>query len=431
MASLLKKLFNNKKVKRFVVYEAFQISRRNIFKSSRVLLNTEYPNANVKSPIYMLGIETSCDDTGAAVVNEKGQILGEGYYSQVEASVKFGGVVPSLAEKYHKENIDKAVTDALEKSSIKPTDLTAVAVTVKPGNKRTLRVGYNYGKKFALQHNLPFIPIHHMEAHALTVRMENKVEFPFVVLLISGGHCVLCIAHSINEWSILGETGDSPPGVAVDQVARRMKIRNLPGLSSVIGGKAIEILAKEGDPKKFAFPVPNQKHRDPSFSFSGLETSAKELIIRLELEKGIEGGNVLDNVNDICASFQYSFVNHLVRKTQLGFKFAELTKRIPPQNKTLVASGGVASNQFLRDSFKILCEAEGYRLLIPPPKLCTDNGVMIAWNGIEKWNMGLDILRTEKEISSISIENKCPLGPNLTEECRAMKIPKFKYVKLV
>ncbi|RXG68020.1 putative tRNA N6-adenosine threonylcarbamoyltransferase, mitochondrial [Armadillidium vulgare] len=146
---------------------------------------------------------------------------------------------------------------------------------------------------------------------------------------------------------------------------------------------------------------------------------------------GIEGGNVLDNVNDICASFQYSFVNHLVRKTQLGFKFAELTKRIPPENKTLVVSGGVASNQFLRDSFKILCEAEGYRLLIPPPKLCTDNGVMIAWNGIEKWNMGLDILRTEKEITSISIENKCTLGPNLTEECRAMKIPKFKYVKLV
>ncbi|MCL4143408.1 UNVERIFIED_CONTAM: hypothetical protein GTU68_028545, partial [Idotea baltica] len=359
-----------------------------------------------QKPVYILGIETSCDDTGAAVVNGRGQLLGEGFYSQAKTSVKFGGVVPTVARKYHEKYIEQAVDEALKESRIHPSQLTAVAATVKPGNTLCLEVGAEYGKKLALEHSLPFIPIHHMEAHTLTVRMANKVEFPFVVLLVSGGHCVLAVSHALDAYEIVGETLDASPGCILDQVARRMKLRNLRGMGEVIGGRAVEMMAEGGDPRAFPFPSPMSHLRDANFSFSGIETHAKSLVKRLEEEKGVEGGRVLDEVGDLCASLQHALVQHLVRRTHRGIRFLDVSARIPPQHRTLVISGGVASNMYLRKSFEKLCDAEGYRLLIPAPKLCTDNGVMIAWNGLERWRAGKGVLYGEHHINSVTVEHK-------------------------
>ncbi|KAL7635349.1 UNVERIFIED_CONTAM: hypothetical protein RMT77_014416 [Armadillidium vulgare] len=424
MACLVKKIFS-KKFRGFPIYEAYQFSRRSILKNTSHFFSSECPKTNLKSSLCVLGIETSGHDTGAAVVNEHGTILGEGYYPQ-SGTLVFGDRLSSEAAKHHRIHIEKAVTEALRKSNISPENLSAVAVTVKPGNISTLKVGCDYGKKFALQHKLPFIPIHHMEAHALTVRMENEVKFPFVVLLVSGGHNILGIAHSINKWSILGEDKKKLAlGALLDKIAYRLSLRKLPDLSDVIGGKAFEKVAAEGNFLRFPLPPPTTERLDPSFNFSNLQSFVNEFIRKCEFNTDIEEGNVLDNVNDICASVQYASFQHLVNKTHLGFKFVELTKKIPPENKTLVISGGVASNQFLRTYFKVLCDKQGYRLLIPEPKLCSDNGVMVAWNGIEKCKAGLDILRTEEKISAVSVEPEHPLGPNLSKECKSTKIPKL------
>ncbi|RXG55346.1 putative tRNA N6-adenosine threonylcarbamoyltransferase, mitochondrial [Armadillidium vulgare] len=384
MACLVKKIFS-KKFRGFPIYEAYQFSRRSILKNTSHFFSSECPKTNLKSSLCVLGIETSGHDTGAAVVNEHGTILGEGYYPQ-SGTLVFGDRLSSEAAKHHRIHIDKAVTEALRKSNISPENLSAVAVTVKPGNISTLKVGCDYGKKFALQHKLPFIPIHHMEAHALTVRMENEVKFPFVVLLVSGGHNILGIAHSINKWSILGEDKKKLAlGALLDKIAYRLSLRKLPDLSDVIGGKAFEKVAAEGNFLRYPLPPPTTERLDPSFNFSNLQSFVNEFIRKCEFNTDIEEGNVLDNV----------------------------------------ISGGVASNQFLRTYFKVLCDKQGYRLLIPEPKLCTDNGVMVAWNGIEKWKAGLDILRTEEKISAVSVEPEYPLGPNLSKECKSTKIPKL------
>ncbi|XP_038645094.1 probable tRNA N6-adenosine threonylcarbamoyltransferase, mitochondrial isoform X2 [Scyliorhinus canicula] len=367
----------------------------------------------------VLGIETSCDDTGAAVVDETGKILGEALHSQK------GGIIPKVAQRLHKEHIEIVVQEAVDNSGISPCELTAIATTIKPGLALSLQVGLEYSLKLIDQYKKPFIPIHHMEAHALTVRMLDMVEFPFLVLLISGGHSLLAIARGVSDFLLLGQTLDEAPGDTLDKVARRLSLKNHPACCTMSGGEAIECLAKMGNRLHVSLTQPISRHLDCDFSFSGLRNQVNQIIIKKEREEGIQEGQILSCVCDIAAAVQHTVAAHLAKRTHRAILFCKKEGLLPHPNPALVVSGGVASNEYIRKALQIVTEANGFSLHYPPPKLCTDNGIMIAWNGIEKLRAGIDVVHKPE---GIRYEPKAPLGINFSEQVKkaALKVPYLK-----
>ncbi|XP_076858455.1 tRNA N6-adenosine threonylcarbamoyltransferase, mitochondrial [Brachyhypopomus gauderio] len=376
-------------------------------------------------PRLVLGIETSCDETGAAVMDETGKILGESLHSQKEVHLKAGGIIPTVAQNLHRENICRVVQEALEKSGVAPCELSAVATTVKPGLALSLGVGLQFSLSFVKLHQKPFIPIHHMEAHALTVRMFQLVEFPFLVLLVSGGHSLLALARGVDDFVLLGQHLDEAPGDTLDKVARRLSLVKHPKCFSLSGGQAIELLAKEGDRLKFKFRSPMGQHYDCNFSFAGLRTQVTMAINKKEMEEGIQQGQLLSCVQDIAAATQHAVASHIAKRTFRAILFCKAKGLLPSSNPTLVVSGGVASNEYIRETLRIVTDTTGLRFLCPPLQFCTDNGVMIAWNGIERLKCGKGIVSHSQEVS---YEPKALLGRDISAEVRgaAIKIPPLK-----
>lgn len=374
---------------------------------------------------FVLGIETSCDETGAAVLDDTGAILGESLHSQKQTHLDAGGIIPPVAQQLHRENISRVVQEALDRSGIEPSELTAVATTVKPGLALSLGIGLDFSRKFVRLHEKPFIPIHHMEAHALTVRMLHPVDFPFLVLLVSGGHSLLALAKGIDEFLLLGQTLDAAAGDTLDKIARRLSLRNHPECSSLSGGQAIELLAKEGDRLAFHFKSPMGQLYDCNFSFAGLRNQVTLAISKKEREEGVEKGQLLSCVKDIAAALQHTVASHIAKRTHRAILFCKSKGLLPQHNPTLVVSGGVASNEYIRQTLKIVTDATGLHLLCPPSKFCTDNGVMIAWNGIERLKQGKGIMSHSEEVN---YEPKAPLGLDITSEVKdaAIKIPPLK-----
>lgn len=372
----------------------------------------------------VLGLETSCDDTGAAVVDDSGTILGDALNSQTKTHVEHGGIIPPIARDLHQKHIDSVVQLALERASVSLQELDAIAVTVKPGLALSLKVGLQHARMLVKTSGLPLIPIHHMEAHALTARMMERVEFPFLVLLASGGHCFLTVARDVSDFLLLGTCLDDSPGEAFDKTARQMKLKNLPSCSGLSGGASIELLARDGNPKAFQFPQIMTKLPDCNFSFSGIKTAARKIIDVEEKRLNVSPSAVVPSAADICASFQYAVLHHLARRLQRGFLFCEL-KGLLPKEKTLVVSGGVASNAYLRAGLQKVCEQNSCRLVCPPPHLCTDNGIMIAWNGMEKLLQGGG---HEENPETVDIEATCPLGRDICQEVidAGIKLPRLK-----
>ncbi|XP_025094854.1 probable tRNA N6-adenosine threonylcarbamoyltransferase, mitochondrial isoform X2 [Pomacea canaliculata] len=351
----------------------------------------------------VLGIETSCDDTGAAVVDDRGIVVGDALNSQTKTHVAMGGIIPPIARDLHKENIEPVVSAALEKANVTLNDLNAVAVTVKPGLSLSLLVGLQYAKQLV---------------------KKTGVDFPFLVLLISGGHCLLAVARGISDFLLLGHGLDDSPGEAFDKTARQLKLKNLPQCQELSGGAAIELLARDGNPKKFAFPQVMTRIPDCNFSFAGIKFNAKKLIEAEETKLQISASAVLPNAPDICASFQYAVLYHLARRLQRAFLFCELRGFLPKQ-KTLVLSGGVASNQYIREGLQQICEKFSCQLVCPPPHLCTDNGIMIAWNGMEKL---LQNTGQVHDVDALDIQPKCPFGVDISQELKdaSIKLPQLK-----
>lgn len=374
----------------------------------------------------VLGIETSCDDTGAAVLDLNGKILGESLHSQKEVHLKTGGIIPTVALQLHREHIERVVNEALTFSGIAPQQLSAVATTVKPGLALSLGVGLEFSRKFVMQHSKLFIPIHHMEAHALTVRMMEQVDFPFLVLLISGGHALISVVRGVDDFLLLGHSLDEAPGDMLDKVARRLSLLKHPLCSSLSGGQALELLAQTGDQTRFKFTIPMQHSLDCNFSFAGLRTQVSLAIKKKEEEEGVVPGSLLSCVNDIAASAQHTVACHLAKRTHRAILFCRSNRLLPENNAALVVSGGVACNQYIRRALTLITAKEGLRLLCPPPKLCTDNGVMIAWNGVERFREHKGLLSPDVKVT---YEAKAPLGTDLTAEVRAAAI-KVPFVKM-
>ncbi|XP_052095126.1 tRNA N6-adenosine threonylcarbamoyltransferase, mitochondrial-like isoform X9 [Mytilus californianus] len=286
-------------------------------------------------PRLVLGIETSCDDTGAAVVDDKGNILGDALNSQTKVHVDHGGIIPSVAQDLHRENIDTVVQEALKSANVVLQDLEAIAVTNKPGLALSLRVGLEYAKELVEKSSKPMIPIHHMEAHALTVRLLKKVDFPYLVFLMSGGHCLLAVANDIDDFDMLGTSLDEAPGDCIDKTARSLCLKNLPQCEGLSGGGAIEMLAENGNPLSFPVPHVMTHYRDCDFSFTGLKTYFKRLIHDEATRQDLPEGQLLSNVSDVCAALQYAMTYTLCRKLQRAFMYSELKGLLPEQKRVL------------------------------------------------------------------------------------------------
>ncbi|XP_072958226.1 probable tRNA N6-adenosine threonylcarbamoyltransferase, mitochondrial isoform X1 [Typha angustifolia] len=369
-----------------------------------------------REDLIVLGIETSCDDTAAAVVRGNGEILSQVVSSQADLLAKYGGVAPKMAEEAHALVIDKVVQQALNNANLTGKDLSAVAVTIGPGLSLCLRVGVSKARRVAGMFNLPIVGVHHMEAHALVARLvQRDLHFPFLTLLISGGHNLLILAHSLGHYVQLGTTIDDAIGEAYDKTARWLGLDMRKG-----GGPALEELAREGDPNSIKFSIPMRQHKDCNFSYAGLKTQ-----VRL----AIESRNLcIDNIPissatlderrlraDIAASFQRVAVLHLEERCQRAIEWA---LKIEPSIKCLVVSGGVASNQYVRTRLNHIVEKNGLKLVCPPPSLCTDNGVMVAWAGIEHFLLGrfdAPPPANEPEDSQYDLRPRWPLGEEYAE----------------
>jgi N6-L-threonylcarbamoyladenine synthase len=323
----------------------------------------------------VLGIESSCDETAAAILAPDGAILAERVLSQLADHAAFGGVVPEIAARAHLAALGPLVADAMAEAGISFADLGAIAATAGPGLIGGLIIGSGFAKGAALAANKPYLAINHLEAHALTARLPGLVpaqpEFPYLLLLVSGGHCQCVAVNGVGKYRRLGSTLDDAVGEAFDKTA---KLLGLP----YPGGPALEAAARDGDPQRFALPRPMIGRPNADFSLSGLKTAT-----RLAAERAAPLSQ--RDVADLCASFQAAVVDVIVDRMRVALGLFQGAAGVA---RAIVIAGGVASNGAIREALQRFCAQAGVPLVAPPAKLCTDNGAMIAWAGVERLRLG-------------------------------------------
>jgi N6-L-threonylcarbamoyladenine synthase len=310
--------------------------------------------------MVVLGIETSCDDTAAAVLRDGRTILANIVSSQDQAHRPYGGVVPELASREHIQNIVPVIDRALHSAGVRLQELDGLAVTRGPGLVGSLLVGLCVGKALSFRWGIPYVGVNHLEAHLLAIRLEHDIPFPYIALLASGGHTLLYTVRDIGDYVFLGGTRDDAAGEAYDKVAKMMGL-------GYPGGRIIDDLAKAGDRKAIRFPRAQIKGSLYDFSFSGIKTSVWQYL----KSQGEESWR--SRMADIAASFQEAIVDMLVRPTINAALANGVTE--------IAIVGGVAANSRLREKIQEKAKAEGLRVYLPAPKLCTDNGAMIALAG--------------------------------------------------
>jgi N6-L-threonylcarbamoyladenine synthase len=328
--------------------------------------------------LTFLGIESSCDDTAAAIVRlsgDRGEVLATVVAGQTELHADFGGVVPEIAARAHAEKLDICVEEALSAANLTLRDIDAVAVTAGPGLIGGVMSGVMCAKGIAAGAGLPLVGVNHLAGHALTPRLTDGISFPYLMLLVSGGHCQFLIAHGVDRFERLGGTIDDAPGEAFDKTAKLLAL-------SQPGGPSVEREALSGDAKRFPMPRPLLDRPDCDMSFSGLKTAllrARDAVI------AEHGGLPASLRSDLCASFQASVCAVLAEKTRRALR---IYMTLNPANPVIAVAGGVAANKAIRHALETVSDEFGARFLAPPLALCTDNAAMIAWAGIERYRSG-------------------------------------------
>jgi N6-L-threonylcarbamoyladenine synthase len=327
---------------------------------------------------HILGIETSCDETAAAVVRRNadgsGTILADVVRSQIKDHAPYGGVVPEIAARAHVSLLDPIIREAMTRWGRGFGELDGVAATAGPGLLGGLLVGLTMAKAIAMAHGKPLIAVNHLEGHALTPRLVGPCTFPYLLLLISGGHTQFQVVEGVGRYHRLGSTIDDALGEAFDKVAK------LVGLGYP-GGPQVEVRARDGDARRFDFPRPLKGRKDCNFSFSGLKTAVRETVSGL-------GALSVQDVADVCASFEAAVADTMAdRLRQAARSFRERHPDIAMP--ALIVAGGVAANERLKAVFGTGAADQGFHLIVPPARLCTDNAAMIAWAGAERLALGL------------------------------------------
>ncbi len=325
-----------------------------------------------KKPL-ILGIESSCDETAASLISESEQglpiVLSNIVSSQVEIHKEFGGVVPELAARSHIEKIDLIVQKAISESGRKINEIDAIACTAGPGLIVCLSVGLSFAKTFASIINKPFIAVNHLEGHALSPKINSLLDYPYLLLLISGGHSQYLDVQNLGKYKRLGTTIDDALGEAFDKTAKLLGVE-------FPGGPQIEILAKKGDPEKYNLPKPIFNKGGCNLSFAGLKTAVLKIAKNIETEQ---------EKFDLAASFQKTIEEILSKKTKIAFKQFEKNKNL--KKKVFVIAGGVAANKKIRSMLIKLCEEKNYESIFPPIDLCGDNAAMIGMVGLERFKL--------------------------------------------
>ena len=325
-----------------------------------------------KKPL-ILGIESSCDETAASIVTENKHgmpiILSNIVSSQTDVHKEFGGVVPELAARSHIEKIDLITKKALNESKIKIENIDAVAATAGPGLIVCLSVGLSFGKAIASSLNKPFIAVNHLEGHALSPKLNAKLNYPYLLLLISGGHTQFLNVNELGKYKRLGTTIDDAVGEAFDKTAKMLGIE-------FPGGPKIELYAKKGNPNKYELPKPIFNKGGCNLSFAGLKTAVLRIVKKIKTDQ---------EKYDLAASFQKTVEEILYKKTKIAFN--EFKKINGDKNNTFVVAGGVAANKKIRQTLTKLCEEENFNAIFPPIDLCGDNAAMIAMVGMQKFKL--------------------------------------------
>jgi N6-L-threonylcarbamoyladenine synthase len=333
----------------------------------------------MQKTLTFLGLESSCDDTAAAIVRHRAdmppEILCSVVQSQTALHAPFGGVVPELAARAHVERLDLCIEEALARAGLGLGHLDAVAVTAGPGLIGGVLSGVMCAKGVAAATGLPLVGVNHLAGHALTPRLTDGLRYPYLMLLVSGGHCQFLIVAGPQAFRRLGGTIDDAPGEAFDKTARLL------GLPQP-GGPAVEAEAALGDPRRFVFPRPLLDRPGCDLSFSGLKTALLRARDGLIAEKG---GLTVQDRRDLCAGFQAAVADVLAEKARRAL---DLYLAARPGDAAFAVAGGVAANAVLRSALMRVCDAEGVRFVAPPLHLCTDNAAMIAWAGIEHYRDG-------------------------------------------
>ncbi|MDZ7600699.1 MAG: tRNA (adenosine(37)-N6)-threonylcarbamoyltransferase complex transferase subunit TsaD [Hoeflea sp.] len=328
--------------------------------------------------LRILGIETSCDETAAAVVHRRedgtGEILSDVVLSQLDLHAAFGGVVPEIAARSHVSVLDRLVSEALADSGVPLGDLDAIAVTSGPGLIGGLMVGLMTAKAIAMAMALPFLGVNHLEGHALTARLTDNVAFPYLLLLVSGGHTQIVLVNGVGDYERWGTTIDDALGEAFDKTAKLLGL-------GYPGGPAVEQAALSGVPRRFRLPVPMRRDPRLDFSFSGLKTAVRQMA---EAEAPLSD----QTIADLCLAFQLSVTASL--DDRIAMALERFAGRFGTGSRpALVVAGGVAANRAIRTTLEGRAGKAGFRFIAPPLNLCTDNAAMIAWAGAERMAAGL------------------------------------------
>ena len=345
--------------------------------------NTEHKHIGNEKPVLCLGIESSCDETSAAIVDGDRNILAHIIYSQIPEHQKYGGVVPELAARAHILAVDEVIRLTLERAGKTIDDIDVIAATAGPGLIGGVLVGWMAATGIANAKNKPLIAVNHLEGHALVPRLcaasasdsatNINVEFPYLLMLASGGHCQILLVHNVGKYELIGQTLDDSAGEAFDKVAKMLGL-------GYPGGPIVDKRAQLGNAKRFHFPRPLCDKPGCDFSFSGIKTAARML-----LDKTPQSDINEEFINDFCASFQQAVVDCITNRLTNALKDVRVRKAAP---KTMVVAGGVAKNSAIRAAMEELAKQSNMLFAAPPMNLCTDNGAMIAWAGIENYRVG-------------------------------------------
>lgn len=322
--------------------------------------------------IKILAIESSCDETAVAIIDSNKNILSHKVITQLEEHQPYGGVVPEIAARSHINYLDKLVAETMKDAGLNYNDIDAVAATSGPGLIGGVIVGVMVAKAIASSANIPFLAINHLEGHALTVRLTEDIDFPFLLLLVSGGHCQFLSVSELGKYKRLGTTIDDALGEAYDKVAKMLGL-------DYPGGPIVEKYALDGDEQRFKLPMPLRGRKGCDFSFSGLKTAVKRTVDSL-----VTPVSEQDRA-DICASFQYTVGKIIANRISNAI---EMYREAGHSSNSFVLAGGVAANKYLRAVITdILAEYE-FKLYVPPINLCTDNAAMIGWAAMERFQQG-------------------------------------------
>lgn len=424
--------------------------------------------------LHVLGIESSCDDSGVAIIRSDGKVLSNCVHSQLKQHLSLGGIIPMVAKEYHLDNIDRVANQAFKESGCNSVakDIDAIAVTNRPGLNHSLQVGLNYARTLAKKYNKPLIPIHHMQAHALIPLLHNRaIRFPFIAFLISGGHCLLSICEQYNKFHLLGSANDEAPGECLDKMARRARLRDLgPPFDSISGGAAIELLSRRPGTNRFKYfyteqSVPALKVKSCDLSFSGYRSAFDSMMPSIdELWSAGHQEKLLDELGHIFGSLQRVILVQLFKRLQRAMMYYRMYWRFENPNSfesdprleealgfntrrtddldnsylDIVVSGGVAANEYLVEGLRKGCTIDldpSVKLYAPAKGLSSDNGLMIAWNGMLRYldhlnsskrgeddvrcdDLNMSVIYDHKLMDNVESYADWPIGNDLTQDVK-------------